>query len=793
MAPIAAHSLGIGDIQLHSALNQKLNAEIALSLSAGEHIDDIQVSLATADEFDKLGIAWSYFISKVKFKPIVKSNGKVVIKMTSEKILQEPILDFLIEVSWPKGDLYKEFTVLVDPPVVYQHQVADTPATVVPVLKQKKSTRYIAPTAVPAPVKKNDFSSLAVEGEFGPTSRNDTLWKVAARVNQHNDVSVEQMMMALYKANPGAFYKQNVNALMQGKTLKIPAKVDVVKISKQQAHSQFQRQMAIWEGKAIPEPRIEEISAPTAEPDVQQEQDTSSKLTLVPPSDEVISSSTALTANSTETENLVTENQQLQERLANLEKQFAIMQEMMAIKDQQLAAIQNVYTQGSKVKQTSSEEGALNVDKGDELENSELVNKNSEATKASVAEPEKVAPRMSSEQEKMPSANKLVQTVNDKKPDEPELGVNYFYLAAGFFGLLGFAWLFRRKRKVEEEINESSMFSSVGDGANSSTQEKVTPPVLDKETSYDVGTVGESSFLSEFASGDIDVFETGQEEVDPSSEADVYLAYGRYQQAEELMRQAIVDHPDKDEYKLKLLEVFHVSENEAGFEDYASELVSAGKKTDINFIPTSVLFSADKIQAKFDATEIPADNFLTNHTHDSADNVTEKISKPNDENENKAKKPVGFELDKLSPAKVDDDNEGIDFDLSQFESIEPADDKEASLIDGLETFDFNAINASSTESEAPEKKSAENNDFDFDFGFDEASEVPAVDSVSQGVNKAEVSDLTDMDEFETKIDLAKAYIDMGDMPAAKAIAEEVLERGSVAQKLEAQAIIDKLN
>ncbi|MEO1886563.1 MAG: hypothetical protein ABGX72_04190, partial [Methyloprofundus sp.] len=71
LAPMAVHSLGVGELKLHSALNQKLNAEITLSLGAGEHLEDIKVALATPDQFDKLGITWNYFISKIQFKPIV--------------------------------------------------------------------------------------------------------------------------------------------------------------------------------------------------------------------------------------------------------------------------------------------------------------------------------------------------------------------------------------------------------------------------------------------------------------------------------------------------------------------------------------------------------------------------------------------------------------------------------------------------------------------------------------------------------------------------------------------------
>ena len=94
---------------------------------------------------------------------------------------------------------------------------------------------------------------------------------------------------------------------------------------------------------------------------------------------------------------------------------------------------------------------------------------------------------------------------------------------------------------------------------------------------------GKSSFFSEFTFGDFDTFDTDQGEIDPVSEADVYLAYGRYQQAEELMRDVIKDQPDRDECKLKLLEIFYSSENKQAFETYANELAKAGKKDDVEF------------------------------------------------------------------------------------------------------------------------------------------------------------------------------------------------------------------
>ncbi|WP_428354132.1 FimV/HubP family polar landmark protein [Methyloprofundus sp.] len=818
LAPLTAHSLGIGDIKLYSALNQKLNAEIALSLSPGEHIDDIKVNLATTDQFDKLGISWNYFISKVKFKPMVKPNGKIVIKMTSDQVLQEPILDFLVEVSWPNGELYKEFTVLVDPPVVYQQQSIPAPVVAPPVTRAKKK-----PVLVREPVAQiqNNFSSLAIPGEYGPTNRNDSLWKVAEKVNQHADISVEQMMMALYKANPGAFYKQNVNALMQGKSLKIPARVDILKLSKQQARQQFYRQMAIWEGKAVADPVVVQPKPVSVKPESRTEApeiaSDSSKLTLIPPSEEALSESVALANNSNETEKLTSENQQLQERLANLEKQFAIVQEMMAIKDQQLAAMQNqqLAKDPLAVRPLSQEN---NVD-ANKLEQQD----NTQASQPVGSLPEQLTDKQQVTEKNTPDTK---QAEADKQQPENNSGLNYYYLGSGIAVLLGFGWLLGRKRRVEEEINEISMFSAAHEQTATKSGDKISVPVIDNKAPYDGGTIGESSFLSEFTPGDFDIFETDQAEVDPSSEADVYLAYGRYQQAEELMRQAIADSPEKDEYKLKLLEVFYASENETDFEQYASELATAGKQTDINFwvkvsemgseiIPDSALFSRGnrESEATFEATDVASDDYLnaaTSIAPDDVKSVTEVMSKMGSE----ITQSSGPDLDtSLTSRPIEEtkgqditgnaakpniahDIENLDFDLSKFEPTDAHDEK---LLDDLETFDFNsdAMGAAMAASEeASTASSAENDDFQFDFDFDDIPELQKPETTSPVKTDkidSEVSDLTDMDELETKIDLAKAYIDMGDLDAARTIAQEVLEQGSDAQKLEAQAIINLLS
>ncbi len=130
------------------------------------------------------------------------------------------------------------------------------------------------------------------------------------------------------------------------------------------------------------------------------------------------------------------------------------------------------------------------------------------------------------------------------------------------------------------------MFASTSMIEEAEADENISVPVVEDSVAaheHDTGTVGESSFLSEFTPSDFDSFDTDQGEIDPISEADVYLAYGRYQQAEELIRQAIKDQPNRDECKLKLLEVFYANENKAAFEAYANELAKAGKRNEVEF------------------------------------------------------------------------------------------------------------------------------------------------------------------------------------------------------------------
>ncbi|HIQ45370.1 MAG TPA: peptigoglycan-binding protein LysM, partial [Pseudomonas oleovorans] len=112
-----AHALGLGEVTLQSSLNQPLVAEIELLEVRDLASNEVIPSLASPEDFVKAGVDRQYFLTDLKFTPVLKPNGKSVIRVTSSKVVREPYLNFLVEVLWPNGRLLREYTLLLDPPL----------------------------------------------------------------------------------------------------------------------------------------------------------------------------------------------------------------------------------------------------------------------------------------------------------------------------------------------------------------------------------------------------------------------------------------------------------------------------------------------------------------------------------------------------------------------------------------------------------------------------------------------------------------------------------------------------
>ncbi len=291
-----AMALGLGEIRLSSALNQPMRAEIALLSATPEELTNLTIQLASADTFDRYDLDRPVFLTGLDFDIVQsgRADGNFV-RVTSSEPISEPFVTFLVEASWSRGRLLREYTILLDPPTFAPPPAAAAAQAVAAPSQATQSDAgqiqrpapgpQAAPTrpAVQAPVQSQSTSPAAPQNtgqDFGQPNfdttpggdlqiqRGDTLWGIASRVRPDSRLTMNQVMLAIYEANPQAF-EGNINVMRAGASLRIPSADDVFRISRGDALVEVQRQNSAWSG------------APALAP-----VDTQPSLTLVPPDEE---------------------------------------------------------------------------------------------------------------------------------------------------------------------------------------------------------------------------------------------------------------------------------------------------------------------------------------------------------------------------------------------------------------------------------------------------------------------------------------------------------------------------
>ena len=243
LIPGVAMALGLGPITMRSALNQPLLAEIDIHSVQPGDLDSLAVRLASDEDFQRVNVERPSYLNQIDFKVVVRQDGSAYVRLTTKQAVTEPYLDFLVEARWARGRALKEYTVLVDPPVL----AAEAPAPVeqpstAPVFApppQQQAQRQPAPQpraqqpkprpqpqTQPAPrPAPRQFTAPAPTGsmDYGMVKRGDTLWEIAETLRERSgtDATVHQIMMALLRANPKAFVNNNVNQLKAGYVLRI--------------------------------------------------------------------------------------------------------------------------------------------------------------------------------------------------------------------------------------------------------------------------------------------------------------------------------------------------------------------------------------------------------------------------------------------------------------------------------------------------------------------------------------------------------------------------------------------
>ncbi|HXS53973.1 MAG TPA: FimV/HubP family polar landmark protein [Usitatibacter sp.] len=845
-ASLAAQGAGLGKLTVNSALGQTLDAEIDLVATEPGEAEVMNARVAPVESYRDARIEYSPLLRLLRFSVEKRSNGTSYLKITSVGPINEPFLDALVEVSWPAGKLQREYPILLDPPGYRQAKVAPptvaaaAPAVAAPQAQPASQTppaespaaapstpaapaagAASEPSAVPAdatgtPSAQAEMQqaggSTAAADTYGPVEKGEYLSKIASQVKPA-DVSLEQMLVALYRENKDAFSGSNMNRLKTGQILRIPSAEEVSQVTEADARKEIHAQVQDWNayreqlaGGVASRPAASEpanlasgaigsaaVSAPppatSSEPQdrLRISRSENTKGGKASASDRLAAMQEELTAK----DNALKESQS---RVADLEKQIQQMQRLLdlkggaASKQPSVAVVPPAPTAAPKEAAKPAEPTTLTQATPEPVKPAEAPKAEtptteaaspatqaptSEAPKAEAPKPEapktaaapKPAPKKAAPKKRAPPPPSLVDDLLD----------NPLYLAGGvgviaLLGIAGFMAL-RRRRSAGYEGEPSQMSSAFPSDLKPGTTEKPAAGLVD---------TGNSSFLTDFDKTGPGTIDT--DEVDPVAEAEVYIAYGRDAQAEEILKEAMARDKSRHEIALKLLEIYHARKSATAFETVAKELRSAvGESSPLwqkaaamgaQIDPGNPLYGAAAgATATYTAMSPPA-----------------AAPKPN----------VDFDLESSSSAaQAPAPSFDLDLDTHKPAAGAPA----ASTVD----FDLPGGSHAARMDVPAESQKEEKPAFDFDLsGLDlsssKPSSAPAPAPAAAGSGGLDLADLSlDSPAAEssgeavgTKLELAKAYLEIGDKDGARDILNEVAKEGSSAQKEEAKKLIASL-
>ncbi|MBC3877129.1 FimV family protein [Undibacterium sp. FT79W] len=586
-----ANATGMGRLTVLSSLGQPLRAEIELTSPSKDEIGSLVPKLASAEAFRQANIDFNAALLSLRFAVEPRGSG-YVIKVTSSQAMNEPFVDMLLEMNSSNGKLLREYTFLLDPAELRNSQSPQLANPTVVANKRQAGTTSEVATRVPAQATAavSPKSSVQVKEAAAPAQaqtkagdyavkKGDTLMKVASAYRSEG-VSLDQMLVSLYKANPQAFVGQNMNRLKAGQILSIPDS-DAIQASAGNAsgaHSVVLAHAADF--NAYRNKLADHVDRAPAEKGQAAKQTASGTITAKvkeTPSatsesaDKLKLSKSANTATKTSDgkglpeEDKLAKNKAAAEaagRLKELEKNVSDLQRLLDVKNKDLAAKELELNAKAKAEQKSAPASATVATVGKAEVASNAVSPAERADVASApASVVDASPASATTAANKPARRKPVAP--PPPPPEPSFfeSISDFLLPGGAVALALLAgaglWFNNKKKKAQQfedsiltgsSMKANSMFGSTG-GQSVDTNNSV--------------------FNSNFAPS---ASQLDANEVDPVAEADVYIAYGRDSQAEEILKEALRTQPDRHAVRVKLLEIYSSRKDTKLFERLASEL-----------------------------------------------------------------------------------------------------------------------------------------------------------------------------------------------------------------------------
>ena len=892
--PVSVFALGLGKLTVQSGLGQPLSATIELTSAQKDELDTLRARIADPAVYRDNNVQYPAAMSRARIVVEQTANGAPYLRVTTSQAVNDAFLDLLVELNWATGRVVRDYTFLLDPPSGTETQAVEPTAPIRAQAGSAAAARAQAGStgAAAAPAARRSAAAAPAEAPSAAAStytvkRGDTLSKIAQQTKPA-DVSLEQMLVALFRSNESAFEDRNMNRLRTGQIVNVPQGDQVAAIAPSEATQVVRAQAADWRAY-----RDRVAGAAPAADATAPRQSASGRITTAvedkagaaqPGKDQLRVSREAgkgAAAGTALAEDLAAKERALSEansRVAELEKTVRDLQRAVELKNQTMSSLQ-ASAEASKGKGSATPAEAPKVAAATPAPAATAPAPTPAPAPSAAAPPpaaptvaaptaaaptvatsppaspapETKAPSSPPPETKAPEAKAETKATPPKPappkkaPAKPEpsfiddlfgntptwaIGGGALVLLAGIAGIVA-----ARRRKTTRfedsiisgtDIKTNTVFGSTGGG---------------------VVNTGDNSLASDFSREGLGNIDT--DEVDPIAEAEVYLAYGRDAQAEEILKDALKKDPQRQEIYLKLLEIHSQHNKPSAFETVASELYSVsggqgevwqkamalGRQLD----PANPLFTEAGGSA-FAAT--PAAAAAAAAAEPPVSDTQVFSVPPEHKAEPRVATPLDFSLDddiSLAPSSGEEPKTPAAILAGAAQEVAKSSRAAGDSLEKSSPFPgtvSGAAKSGASDRSAPAHDSLSLDPesvpkFDLDFHLDEpvraappaAQPKPAPEperafatagapapqlarpAAAIELDKLDLAFDPDRSTFEdptpsvldgqwhdaaTKLDLAKAYQEMGDVEGAREILQEVLHEGDDEQKTEAKTLLSKL-
>jgi pilus assembly protein FimV len=871
LLPCVAGAAGLGRLNVLSALGQPFHAEIELVSVSKEELGSLNARLGHADAYRAANLQYNPALTGARATIERRPNGQSYVKIVSTRPVTEPFIDILIELTWAAGRLSREYTALLDPP-----GIAPAPAPVIAATPESRPAQAPAPQqpkakpdrAPRAPV--TPTAPMAGSKEYGPIQRGETLGKIAREVMPEG-VTLEQMLVALYRSNADAFINKNLNLVRTGKILRVPDREEVAAITKGEAAKVYRTHVTDWNsyrqkvadsaGKVPADGRTAVSGKITTKVEEKRPGGDAKDVVRLSKGEAPGAAAKGKPRSSAERiraleEEAVARERALKdanERVTQLEKTIKDMQKLAELKSPGMAAAQQQAQQSTAAKPDAKAPAKPEAKKPEavavakpepakpepakpeakkpeavavakpeptkpEPAKSEPVKP--EAAKPGVTKPEPAKPEAPKPEAAKPEAAKpepakpaQVAAPEAKKdvpatkpapkkpaapppPPEPDLvdqimeaATDPVYLGIGggilALGIVAFVMARRRRGRRDDDTH--------------------VPPRLSKAAAAAAGAAAVTTDTT--AAQEPGAAAAAVEDVDPLAEAEVYIAYGRDGQAEEILKEALAKNPKREDVQLKLLEIYAARKDKSAFGKVAGDLhKQTGGSGDTWLKAAAMGYALDSANSLYAAGK------------DAAPAAAPASAATADVDLDLGLGDAGTATDITLDAGAAGAAAGTDTGILDLGAEEKA--AEAEQAAGAPDFTLEVPAAGGpTQTDVALEATAtaqDTNMLDFKIELPKAAEEPATRATPPAAAGADrgldfkLDDLTIGDsktgagvaaggekdghwyDVQTKFDLAKAYQEMGDKDGAKEILQEVIKEGDAEQKTQAKNLMDSL-